>query len=208
MERITAHISSLPENKPTIERIIGAIAMTINLLMLVVGLATLPSNVEWLGIEWWRIVSVSIAISALLVVHSFVRENRQMRQTFKEAFEPKRAKIRALLGVRDSVERFEQGREEPQSEEEYAEHGRVLSKHLNDACKHGLYESPYFSDERMAMQIDGDALVNFRNVVSIMERRRAIPHNRLWRDKVPDFRKWLLDDIQKEIEMETVFLRD
>lgn len=156
---------------------------------------------NWIGENWEPIGTFVVAVIALWLSINAHRLRRKDR--VEDRYAPLREKVKQLRGIATAVEHFFGGRE---CEKNWMECGRVLALHAIDARAHGLYDSADFPEERVTtptrVETEEEAIRVFVHLSSMMRRRRkagadAGPPERA----VPNFQKWLLEDIKSEIEI-------
>jgi len=166
----------------------------------IAGSATIAGseNAQLLGVDATYLplagaISASVATGVGLI--ATLSEKRRVRTLL----DPRRIKIRRLQATIQPIEQFFVGRNCHENPQECA---RVLGLYMQDARDSGLFDAPEFVDERVAMRQDDNPLANFIHVASMMRHKRRVKWVDDWTVNLPQFQKWLLEAIRREIELE------
>lgn len=195
------------EHKPFVERVVGAVLTATLIILDLLGVLLLPSDSEFLGIGVWKILVALTAIAALILVHGYHRENKSILVRLKDALQDRRRNPAQLRSIKDTVTTFFEDRDQSIS---WQDHAVGLTRHMLDARRYGLFESPEFADERAALiRSENESLATiFLRVRSMMGKKRSTGKSGSWEESVTEFRNWFIAALDREIELAEAELRD
>lgn len=195
------------DHKPFVERVVGAVLTATLIILDLLGVLLLPSDSEFLGIGVWKILLALTAIAALILVHGYHRENKSILVQLKDALQDRRRNPAQLRSIKGSVTTFFEDRDLSVS---WQDHAVGLTKHMLDARQYGLFDSPEFADERAALiRSENESLTMiFKRVRSMMAKKRQVGKPETSEELVTEYRNWLIEALDREIELAEAELRD